>query len=923
MLRKSALVVVFSFLVAVLGIPASTAVAAPPSFRDSAILNANTTNPSVTVPESVQAGDQLVLIVTFNRNVSIDTPAGWTQLGVPRQDGSPDMTSAVFTRTADGATAGTTVTTPLGAISKTAMTLVAYAGATPPLAATSSIISGSSANLTTPDATIADADSIVLSYWGNKTSGNTGWTLPGSVTPRATSIGSGGGRITAAIGDTVAPAGNWTGTTATSTVSGSKGVAWTIVLPPVEPGVNADPIAAFTSDCDDLACTFTSTSTDTDGTIDSHAWTFGDGATSNLANPIHTYAGEGPVTVGLTVTDNDDATGTTSQTFTVSITPNADPTASFTYDCDDLACTFTDASTDTDGTIDSHAWTFGDGATSNLADPTHIFGSAGTYTVGLTVTDNETGTGSTSQPVTVAIAGPSTLEFRAATSANSNTDSPSVTVPASVEAGDQLVLIVTANRNVSIDTPAGWTQLGVPRQDGSPDMTSAVFTRTADGATAGTTVTTPLDGFSKTARTLVAYAGATPPLAATSAILSGSSANLTTPDATIDVDNSIVLSYWGNKTSGNTGWTLPGSVTPRATSIGSGGGRITAAIGDTVAPAGNWTGTTATSTVSGSKGVAWTIVLSPADTNAAPIAAFTSSCTLLECTFTDTSTDTDGTINSHAWDFGDGATSTDANPVHPYTAEGVVTVELTVTDNDGATGSVTDTVNPVAPNQLPTADFTYVCDDLECTFTDTSTDPDPDGTIVSHAWTFGDGATSTAPTRHTPSAREDTYTVELTVTDNETGPPPPTKTSPLRSHRTSTRPPTSPMTVTTWSARSPTPPPTPTARSTRTPGHSATAAPAPTPIRHTPSAPKAPSPSHSPSPTTKQVPTAPTKTSPLRSPPTSTRLPRSRPPATTSLAVSTPAARPTTATSCCTPGTSATAAPAPASLPSTLSPPAP
>ena len=407
MLRKSALVVVFSFVVALLGIPASTALAAAPSFRAAAILNANMANPSVTVPASVQAGDQLVLIVTANRNTTIDTPAGWSPLGVPRQDGSPDMTSAVFTRTADGATAGSTVTAPLDGYSKTAITLVAYAGATPPLTASSSILSGSSANLTTPDTTIDDADSIVLSYWANKTSGNTGWTLPGSVTSRATSIGSGGGRITAAIGDTVAPAGDWTGTTATSSVSASKGVAWTIVLPPVEPGVNADPIAAFTSECDDLTCAFTDASTDTDGTIQSHAWNFGGEDTSSSADPTHTFSAPGTYTVELTVTDNETGTGFTSRQVTVEITPNADPTASFTYDCDDLTCAFTDASTDTDGTIQSHAWNFGGEDTSSSADPTHTFSAPGTYTVELTVTDNETGTGFTSQHVTVAIAGPS------------------------------------------------------------------------------------------------------------------------------------------------------------------------------------------------------------------------------------------------------------------------------------------------------------------------------------------------------------------------------------------------------------------------------------------------------------------------------------------------------------------------------------
>ena len=181
---------------------------------------------------------------------------------------------------------------------------------------------------------------------------------------------------------------------ATSSVTGT--------VNPVAP--NVPPTADFSYVCDDLECTFTDTSTDTDGTIVSHAWTFGDGATSDLADPIHTFSVAGTYTVELTVTDNETGEGFTSPELNVEITPNVDPTASFTYVCDDFECTFTDTSTDTDGTIVSHAWTFGDGATSDLADPIHTFGGAGTYTVELTVTDNETGEGFTSQEVTVAIA---------------------------------------------------------------------------------------------------------------------------------------------------------------------------------------------------------------------------------------------------------------------------------------------------------------------------------------------------------------------------------------------------------------------------------------------------------------------------------------------------------------------------------------
>ncbi len=73
-----------------------------------------------------------------------------------------------------------------------------------------------------------------------------------------------------------------------------------------------------------------------------------------------------------------------------SLTPaNQKPVASFTYECIDLICTFTDASYDPDGTIAEWVWIFGDGAGSGLQNPEpHTYGSAGTYNVTLRVTDD-------------------------------------------------------------------------------------------------------------------------------------------------------------------------------------------------------------------------------------------------------------------------------------------------------------------------------------------------------------------------------------------------------------------------------------------------------------------------------------------------------------------------------------------------------
>jgi xanthomonalisin len=80
-------------------------------------------------------------------------------------------------------------------------------------------------------------------------------------------------------------------------------------------------------------------------------------------------------------------------------------------------------------------------------------------------------------------------------------------------------------------------------------------------------------------------------------------------------------------------------------------------------------------------------------TNQPPVANFSYTTNALVANFTDSSTDSDGTIASHAWTFGDGGTSTSANPSHTYSAAGTYSVTETVTDDDGATASKTASVS--------------------------------------------------------------------------------------------------------------------------------------------------------------------------------------------------------------------------------------
>jgi PKD repeat protein len=109
-----------------------------------------------------------------------------------------------------------------------------------------------------------------------------------------------------------------------------------------------------------------------------------------------------------------------------------------------------------------------------------------------------------------------------------------------------------------------------------------------------------------------------------------------------------------------------------------------------------------TLTVTDNKGATGTVkhtvtVMAPPPPNQPPLADFTSSCTGLGCSFTDGSTD-DGSVTAWTWDFGDssGGSSTQASPTYGYAAGGSYNVKLTVTDDNGATGTVTKTIT-VAP----------------------------------------------------------------------------------------------------------------------------------------------------------------------------------------------------------------------------------
>ena len=128
--------------------------------------------------------------------------------------------------------------------------------------------------------------------------------------------------------------------------------------------------------------------------------------------------------------------------------------------------------------------------------------------------------------------------------------------------------------------------------------------------------------------------------------------------------------------------------------------------------------------------------------------------------------DEDGDIVSYDWDFGDGNSSSEADPTHAYATYGTYIVSLTVTDDDGANSTTTLTIYVNAP-PVPVINVARMelltGEKLWFNGTDSY---DPDGTIFFWLWNFDDGGSSTKEALNHTFDDDGVYNVTLQVMDD-------------------------------------------------------------------------------------------------------------------------------------------------------------
>ncbi|MCX6291862.1 MAG: PKD domain-containing protein [Bacteroidetes bacterium] len=478
--------------------------------------------------------------------------------------------------------------------------------------------------------------------------------------------------------------------------------------------LNPNPVGDFrtTPACLGTNSVFTDSSTISSGTIQNYNWSFGDGYSSSLRNPVHHYLQTGTYQVTLTITSANGCTSTVTKPAVVNTLPVAD--YSNTTVCLGQQTSFTDLSSLSTGSISTWNWSFGDGNHSGLQNPSNIYGTAGNFTASLTVTSPE---GCTATSInSIVVKGLPVAAFSATNSC---------------------VLAPVQFNNVSYSMNGTITGYSWNFGNGTTSsLANPVNAFSADGNyVVQLTVTSSLGCVDTITQPVTIYPLPDAAFATTPVCENSSAAFINNSTVT---SGSVTSLYWnfGDGSSSN-------QLNPSHAFLNSGVYNITLI---------------ATTNFQCSDTINQNLAIYPI-----PVAGFDVQdvCVNALASFVDSSSVSSGSLSTWSWNFGDGSSSSSNNPSHTYTNPGTYTVSLTVTSNNGCSNTIQSGLN-IFPD--PVAEFTGISVCLSNATQFFNQSYIAGGSSYSSAWDFNDGSASTQNNPVHTYTTPGNYNVVLTVT---------------------------------------------------------------------------------------------------------------------------------------------------------------
>ena len=478
--------------------------------------------------------------------------------------------------------------------------------------------------------------------------------------------------------------------------------------------INGLPTASFSAPavCAQSATQFVNASYSSTAGIASYQWNFGDGNTSVLNNPSHSYPSEGQYTVELIATTTQGCTDTATGTVTIHPLPEASFVT--TPACANTPIGITNTSTVVSGTITNTYWSFGDNSTSSQLTPSHAYANDGNYIITMISTTNF-GCRDTVQdavdvyPLPVAnFVAQSVCEGIEVEFLDGSTVSSGSIASWNWDFADQTASNLDEPVHIYTNSGTYPVQLTVTTNNGC----TSVYSNNVN------IFPNPVAAF---ATNNVCFGNANQFVNQSS--VSGGIAYTSYWDFSDGVTSALANPSHSFGNPGNFNIDLVVTTANGCTD------QITQSIAVYIGPTAYWTANDV--------------------------------CIGLPTHFTDQTVSQDGSIASWNWNFGDGSTSTEREPDHQYAAAGNYSVMLTTTTTYGCYDDLQGDVE-IFRNSAPAIQTSNACEGAPVQFVNAS--QNTTGETVSYLWDLGNGTSSTDSTFSYVFNTPGTYDVTLVST---------------------------------------------------------------------------------------------------------------------------------------------------------------